>query len=160
MCSPQSKLGGEATIPITSHGCQSRMNITIRQQFGTALVAAATIAASMFQGLYYPKGYAVGAIVIWMAVLVGLLSRALPAGRVGRPAIVAGGCLAGVVLLAGASIGWAADQGRAFEYAVRASAYLGLFTLAACTATSRGRGQWIAGLTVGIGFISMLSVVS
>ncbi len=124
------------------------------------MVAAVAVSAALLQGLYYPKAYAVGSIVIWVAVLVGLLSRALPSGRVASPATIAGLCLAGVVVLAGASMAWVGDQGRAFEYAVRASAYLGLFTLAACTATPRGRGEWIAGLTIGLAIVSVLAVAS
>ena len=63
-------------------------------------------------------------------------------------------------LLAGASVAWASDQGRAFEEAVRASAYLGLFTLAACTASRGGRRQWIAGLPSGLGAVSVLPLLS
>ncbi len=54
---------------------------------------------------------------------------------------MAGLCLAGTALLAAASVGWASDQGRAFEEAVRVSFYLGLFTLAACTASRPAGGS-------------------
>src|SRR4029453_4644563 len=79
---------------------------------------------------------------------------------VARTAAVAGASLAGVAAIALASVAWASDQGRAFEEAVRASAYLGLFTLAVCTASSGGRRQWIAGLTVALGALSMLALLS
>jgi hypothetical protein len=133
---------------------------TIKQQSGAALVAAAAIGAALPFGLYYPKGYAVGAIAIWVAVMAGYLARALPLRRVGSPAVLAGGCLAAAALLSAVSIAWATDQGQAFEQAVRASAFLGLFTLAACTASLRGREQWIAGLTVGLVAVALLSVLS
>jgi hypothetical protein len=118
------------------------------------------VTAALFDGAFQPIAYAVGAIAIWTAVLAGLLSRALPSGRIAAPAIVAGLCLAATVVLAGASVAWASDQGRAFEEAVRASAYLGLFALAACTATERARGQWVAGMAVGLTAVSALAVAS
>ena len=43
---------------------------------------------------------------------------------------------------------------------MRASAYLGLFTLAACTASRAGRGQWLGGLAIGLGAVSVLAVTS
>jgi O-Antigen ligase len=136
------------------------MSLTTRQHAGAALVAAAVVAAALTTGLFYPKGYAVGSIVVWSAVLAGLVSRALPFARVAAPAAMAGLCLAGVVVLAGVSIAWASDQGRAFEEAVQASAYLGLFTLAACTASPRGRSAWLAGMTGGLAIVSALAVAS
>jgi hypothetical protein len=131
-----------------------------QQQVGAALVAAATVAAALFNGLFDPSAYAVGSIVIWAAVLAGLVSRVLPLARVAPPAAIAGLCLAGIVVLAGASIAWTSDQGRGFEEAVQASAYLGLFTLSACTASPGGRGQWLAGLTVGLTVVAALAVAS
>ena len=57
-----------------------------------------------------------------------------------------------------ASMAWASDQGRAFEEAVRVSAYLGLFT-PVYAASAGGRRQW-RGLTVGLGAVSILALVS
>ena len=91
------------------------------------------VGAALAQGLFNPIGYAAASIVIWAAVIAGMVSRALPNGRIGWTAAAAGLCLAGSAVLAIASVGWASDQGRAFEEAVRASFYLGLFVLAVCT---------------------------
>ena len=74
--------------------------------------------------------------------------------------VAAGACLAATVVLATASMTWASDQGGAFEEAVRASLYLGLFVLAACTASAKGRSQWLSGLTVGLGAISIVALVA
>ena len=57
-------------------------------------------------------------------------------------------------------MGWATDQGRAFDEAVRGSTYLGLFTLAACTASPGGRRQWLDGLTVGLAVVVVLALLS
>ena len=132
----------------------------IRQHAGTCLVAAAVIVAAMGNGLFEPTGFAAASIVIWAAVITGLIARGLPTGPVGRLAAVAGLCLAGTAILGAASVGWAADQGSAFEEAVRVSFYLGLFTLAACTATRAGRVEWLAGLTVGLTSVTVIALFS
>jgi O-Antigen ligase len=132
----------------------------IRQHAGACLVAAAVIVAALGNGLFQPTGYAAASIVIWAAVIAGLVARGLPMGPVGRLAAAAGLCLAGTAILAAVSVGWATDQGRAFEEAVRVSFYLGLFTLATCTATRGGRVEWLAGLTVGLTAVAVIALFS
>jgi hypothetical protein len=134
------------------------MSVTIRQHAGAGLVAAATVAAALAEGLFNPTGYAAASIVIWAAVIAGLVGRALPAAPIGRTAAAAGLCLAGSALLATASVGWASDQGRAFEEAVRVFFYLGLFVLAACTASRSARPQWLGGLAAGLATVTAISV--
>jgi hypothetical protein len=116
------------------------------------------LGAALAQGLFDPTGYAAASIVIWAAVIAGLVARALPAGPIRRTAAASGLCLAGSALLAAVSVGWASDQGRAFEEAVRISFYLGLFVLAACTATRTGRGQWLGGLAAGLGAVTVVAL--
>jgi tetratricopeptide (TPR) repeat protein len=136
------------------------MYFTIRQHAGAGLVAAGIVAAALAQGLFEPTAYAGASIVIWAAVIAGLVGRALPAAPVGRAAAVAGICLALTAVLATASVWWASDQGRAFEEAVRVSFYLSLFTLAVCTASDGGRAQWVSGLTIGLAAVSLLGLFS
>ena len=90
--------------------------------------------------------------------LAGLAGRVLPTTRVGALALPAGACLAGIAILGALSVTWAADQGRAFEEAARAAFYLGLFSLAACTAGRAGRAEWLIGLVVGLGIVSVVSL--
>ncbi len=131
---------------------------TIRQHAGAGLVAAAVIAASFAHGLFDPSGYAAASILIWAAVLAGLAARAIPLRPVGPLAAVGGLCLAGIAVLGFLSVNWASDQGRAFEEAVRASFYVGLFALCACTASLRGRDEWLAGLTAGLAVVSVIAL--
>jgi O-antigen ligase/polysaccharide polymerase Wzy-like membrane protein len=131
---------------------------TIRQHAGTFSVAAAVIAAAFAQGLFDPTGYAAASIVVWAAVVAGLLGRALPTRPVGRLAAAAGLCFAVTVVLATGSVGWASDQGRAFEEAVRASFFLGLFALALCTGRRGDRVGWLTGLTVGLSVVAVLAL--
>lgn len=136
------------------------MELSIREHVGAGLVAVAVIAAAMAVGLFEPTGYAAASIVIWAAVIAGLVGRVLPAGPVSRWAAAAGLCLAATAVLATASVAWADDQGRAFEEAVRVSFYLGLFTLAVCTAGRAARDQWVVGLTVGLSVVSVIAVIA
>jgi hypothetical protein len=134
------------------------MPSTKRQHVGTALVAVAVVLAAFAEGLFEPTGYAAGSIVIWAAVIAGLVGRVLPTGPVSPLAAAAGLCLAGTAILSTASVAWAADQGRAFEEAVRVDFYLGLFALAACTADPESRSRWLAGMCVGLGAISIVAL--
>src|SRR3954451_19327432 len=136
------------------------MGLTMREHMGAGLVAAALIVAALAQSLFEPSGYAAGSIVVWAAVIAGLAGRRFPLTTPGGTAVAAGVCLALTALLATASITWANDQGRAFEEAVRVSFYLGLFSLAVCTAGPSGRREWVAGLTVGLGVVSVIAVLA
>ena len=114
------------------------MYSTARQHIGAGLVAAGMVAAALAEGLFEPTGYAAASIVIWAAVIAGVVGRGLPAAPIARPAAVAGISLGATAALTALSIGWASNQGAAFEAAVRVSFYLGLFALAACTASRAG----------------------
>jgi hypothetical protein len=118
------------------------------------------VTAGLAQGLFQPLGYAAAAIVIWAALIAGLVARALPASPVGSTAAVAGVCFAAIAVLATASVLWANDQGRAFDEAVRTMFFLGLFILATCTASRGGRAQWLTGLTVGLGVVTVFALFS
>jgi hypothetical protein len=136
------------------------MQSTARQHAGAGLVAAGMVTAGLAQGLFQPLGYAAAAIVIWAALIAGLVARALPANSVGSTAAVAGVCFAAIAVLATASVLWASDQGRAFDEAVRTMFFLGLFVLATCTANRGGRTQWLTGLTVGLGAVTVIALFS
>jgi hypothetical protein len=120
----------------------------------------AIVTAALAQGLFNPTGYAATSIIIWAAVIAGLVSRALPTGRVSRLSAAAGLCIAASAVLAAISIGWASDQGRAFDEAVRASLYVGLFVLTVCTGTRRDRSEWLSGLTIGLSLVAIIALFS
>jgi hypothetical protein len=130
----------------------------IRQHSGAVVVAAAMVAAALPNGLFEPGAFAAAGIVIWAAVGAGMIGRILPVTSVGRYAAAAGICLATIAAIATLSLAWAADQGRAFEEATRAWVYLGLFVLAACTASGRGRREWVTGLTIGLTVVGALAL--
>jgi O-Antigen ligase len=132
----------------------------VRQHAWAALVAAAIVTAALAQGLFSPTGYAATSIIVWATVIAGLVSRALPTGRVSWLSAAAGLCIAASAVLAAISIGWASDQGRAFDEAVRASFYVGLFVLTVCTGTRRDRSEWLSGLTIGLGLVAIIALFS
>ena len=123
---------------------------TIRQHTWTGLVAAATLTAVLAEGLFEPLGYAAAAVLVWSVVAVCLVGRVFDLAPIGRLAVIAGLLLGAITVLVLLSTLWAKDQGRAFEEGVRAALYLGLFTLAACTAREDARRRWIAGLATGL----------
>jgi O-Antigen ligase len=130
----------------------------IKQHAGAGLVAAGIFTAGLAEGFFQPTAYAAASIVIWAALIAGLVGRALPAAPVGRPAAAAGICLALTAVLATASVAWASDQGRAFDEAVRVSFYLALFSLAVCTAAPGARRDWLGGLAAGLGALSLVAL--
>jgi O-Antigen ligase len=136
------------------------LKVTIKEHTGAGVVALAIVVAAIFDGAFSASAFAILSAVVWAAVLAGVFGRALPTGPVAVPAVVGGALFASVVVLAMASMAWAPDQGRAFEEAVRISAYLGMFVLAACSAGPGGRRQWLGGLTLGLGLVAVLSVFS
>jgi O-antigen ligase len=123
---------------------------TIRQHAWTGLVAAAALTAALAEGLFEPLGYAAAALAVWSVIAVCVIGRRFDFVPIGRLALIAGLLLAAVTALALLSTLWAKDQGRAFEEGVRAALYLGLFTLAACTAREDARRRWVAGLALGL----------
>jgi O-Antigen ligase len=130
----------------------------IRQHAGAGLVAAGIFIAGIAEGFFQPTAYAAASIVIWAALIAGLVGRALPTAAIGRGAAAAGICLALTAVLATASVAWASDQGRAFEEAVRVSFYLALFSLAVCTAAPGARREWLGGMAAGVGALSVVAL--
>jgi hypothetical protein len=130
----------------------------IRQHSGAGVVAAAVIAGSLPNGLFDPGAYAAAGIGVWALLIPGLIGRILPVASVGRSAALAGMSIAAIAALATLSVAWAADQGRAFDEATRAWVYLGLFVLAASTASGRGRREWVTGLTIGLVVVAVIAL--
>jgi O-Antigen ligase len=133
---------------------------TLRQQAGAGLVAAGIIAASFAQGLFQPLGFGIAAVVVWAAIVAGGIGGLLPTAPPGRLTVWAAVLLAAAAILATVSMAWAHDQGRAFEEALRVWLYLGLFLLASFTAGGRGRNQWLVGMAIGFGVVSILALVA
>ncbi|HSR25705.1 MAG TPA: hypothetical protein VLW53_19280, partial [Candidatus Eisenbacteria bacterium] len=132
----------------------------IRQHGWTGLVAGLALLAVLAEGLFEPLGYAAAALAVWGIIAICLIGRLFEFAPIGRLAVFAALLLAAAAGLTLLSTLWAKDQGNAFDEGVRAALYLGLFTLAACTAREDARRRWLAGLATGLaiaGFIALFA---
>ena len=83
-----------------------------------------------------------------------------PRGATPRPAITAGGCLAGLAGLTALSMTWASDDGGAFIEVIRVVTYLGVF-VAVVLASGPGRARpWLKGIALGVTLVCVLAVAS
>jgi O-Antigen ligase len=99
-------------------------------------------------------------LLLWWAILAGLAVRLLPRARVPTAALVAGGCLAGLAVLTAASAGWASDDGAAFDEAVRAAGYVGIFALVVLASPAHSGRDWLQGLALGLLAVALLGLAS
>lgn len=134
---------------------QSRSNLLI-----AATVAIAIVLAALAEGGYSIEARAVIALLVWTTVIAGLGFRLLPRSRLPDAALVAASLLAVVAVLAGLSIAWANDDGTVVNEFVRASLYLGLFTLVVLTSREGEMRGWLAGLAFGIVLVAILAALS
>jgi O-Antigen ligase/Tetratricopeptide repeat len=126
----------------------------------TAAVAAASVAIALADGGYYQSGFAISSLVCWAIVLAGLAAGFLPRTEPPRPALVAGLALAGLAGLTALSMVWAADQGAAFDDAIRVLAYVGLFALVVIATRSGEAAVWLRGIAIGTTVIAALALLA
>jgi hypothetical protein len=130
-------------------------------EHGTVLlVAVAYTALTLANGGSSQRLTAAATIGVWLAVAAGALARAWSLRSVPRAAVASGACLAGLGVLTALSMIWADDAGRAFVAFVRATGYLGLFTLVVLSLPKSGMRAWLAGLALGLTVVSALSLGS
>ena len=111
-------------------------------------------------GGYSAEFRAGASLLVWWAVIAGLAFGVLPRARVPGRALVAGGGLLALAVLALLSIGWASDDGAAFAEAVRASGYLGAFTLVVLASPAGSARSWLGGLAIGLVVVAALALGS
>lgn len=100
------------------------------------------------------------AVGLWWMVIVGLGFGLWPRFPVPRAGLVAGSALALFAALAGASMLWASDDGRAFAELVRTLSYLGLFTVVVLSTRPGDAVRWLTGLTIGITAVASIALLS
>jgi hypothetical protein len=125
-----------------------------------ACLAAATLALGLAHGGYDVQTYAIGAILVWWAVIVGVALRVLPRGPLPRPAGLALVALTGLAALTAASAAWSGDVGRSVEEAVRTAGYLGILVLALLAARPGDARAWLSGITIGLTLIAVAALGS
>lgn len=100
------------------------------------------------------------ALVVWWVVLIGIAFGIWPRTRIPGRALAAGGGLLALAVLTGLSIAWTSDDGAAFTELVRASGYLGVFTLIVLASPSGSARLWLSGLAVGLTAVAALALGS
>ena len=124
----------------------------------TGLVAAATVAIALGDGGSAPTTYSIEALALWAIILAGLAAGFLPRAPVPSSGFAAGACLVGFAVLSGLSAIWASDAGAAFDEAVVALGYAGIF-VGVLVGSRRGEaGPWLAGLAIGLALIAVLAL--
>jgi hypothetical protein len=126
----------------------------------TVAVALATIATTLPNGAYSVQARSIIAVAVWWAVVAGVLLRAFPRAAVPREGLVAGAAITGLTLFTVLSMGWGVDDGGAFDDALRAVVYTGVFALVVVASPARSARDWLAGLAIGLVAVSVLAVGS
>jgi O-Antigen ligase len=123
-------------------------------------VAVVYVAISLASGGYSHELIAAGAVVIWWAVVIGLLLGAWPRSRTPGTAIAAALFLAALAVWTAISISWASDHGGAFIEVVRVLSYLGLFVLIVIASPRASARSWLTGLALGVVVVAGLALTS
>jgi len=124
------------------------------------VVAVSLTLLAMNYGGYGSDTTAALAIAVWWLVALGLGFDLLPRQRLAMPGVVAFSALLGLTAFTALSIIWADDAGKAYIEGVQMAAMTGVF-VAALLFVKRGEGRaWLAGMSVGLGVIVFLALVS
>lgn len=126
----------------------------------TAAVAVGIAGLGLAEGGFAPTVYAATAVIVWGAVVIGLAVGAVPRSPPPGVAIAAGLLIGGFAGLTALSMIWASDNGRAFEDAVRALAYLGVFVLVVLASRRAEAGAWLRGIAIGLVAIGAIALLA
>ena len=122
------------------------------------LVAVLYVVLAVAEGGQSAQFRAGAGIVLWWAIIIGLMLGLWPRSPVPRPALLAAMCLAGMAAVTALSLTWASDDARAFAEIVRVLSYLGLF-VAVVLASTPGRARpWLVGLALGLLVVAGLAL--
>ncbi|MQA75258.1 MAG: hypothetical protein GEU88_13105 [Solirubrobacterales bacterium] len=130
------------------------------QHLLVATVSAATITIALLGGGFEPSAFAGAALVVWIAVLVGLAAGWLPRSEPPASAIATGLCLAGFAALTALSLAWGNDAGGGFEDLVRVLAYVGALVLVIVASRYGEAGAWLRGLAIGLAVVGAIALLA
>jgi len=112
--------------------------------------AAGVVVTAFADGGYSPAFVGAAAVVLWWSALLGIGLGVLPLVRPTSSGVLALGLLCLFAVFTAASMLWASDAGQAFEAAVRAAAYAGLFALVLLCSRRDEARSWLYGLLIGL----------
>ena len=116
------------------------------------------MALALANGGSTPIAYSIAALCAWALVLTGVGAGFFPRSTLGTTAFVAGACLVALATITGLSAIWASDAGAAFDEAVLALGYAGLFVLVVAASRHREAAPWLAGLAIGLALVALLAL--
>lgn len=131
--------------------------------------AAATmlaVATAVFAFTYDQGGYAVesrdlAGVLVWAALLFGVVSGVWPGRRLPpAAALVAGTALTALAALAALSALWTPSTERALDDACRTLLYAGVFVLVVLSASRGRRERWLDGLAIAIVAVVAVALIS
>ena len=124
------------------------------------VVGALYVALALADGGYSDELQSAATVAVWWAVVIALALGGWPRSRVPTAVIGAGACLAALAIWTAFSLGWASDDGGAFDEVVRVLGYLGLFVLVAIAAPRASARSWLEGIALGLVVVAVLALVS
>lgn len=127
---------------------------------GMVGIAAAVFTFAYDHGGYAPESRDLAGVLVWAAVLFGLVAGFWRGHALPPAALVAGTCLTALAAFAGVSAAWAPSTERALDDFCRTLLYSGVFVFVALSASRRSRGRWLDGLALGIAAVAAVALVS
>ena len=125
-----------------------------------AVTAAGILGLGLADGGFEPAVWAQATVIVWWTAIVALLAGAWPPSTIPGAAALTAACLFGLAALSAASLIWATDLGAAYEDAVRAAGYLGVFVLVAIAARAGHARAVLAGVAAGLVAIGVVALLS
>ena len=129
------------------------------------MATAAFVAAAVFAIAYDDGGYPIAsrntaAVVVWLALAVGVAAGILRLRRLTWWSRVAATSLTGLAAFAGLSSAWAPSSERALDDAARILVYVSVFLIVALTTTRSNVKHWLVGLAAAITAVMTVALVS
>ena len=123
-------------------------------------VSAVVFWAAYDGGLYSVGSWTALAIVVWWAVVLGLVLGLLPRGAPPRGAWITGSLLAAFAAFTGLSGFWAAGAEAPFQGMGRVLLYVGVLAFVLVTSGRGSLTAWSDGVALGIGAVAALALLS
>jgi len=126
----------------------------------TVVVTGATFWIAYDDGSYALSSRAALAIVVWWALIVGVVLQLLGLPDRPRPTLAVGGLIFAVACWTLASARWAPSVEDGFNEFNRVSLYLAVYVLTVLAASRRSIGRWTDSLALAISGIALVALVS
>src|SRR5437763_602176 len=135
---------GHAAGPLGVIPLRSR-RLPVAAAAGMVGIAAAVFTFAYDHGGYAPESRDLAGVLVWAAVLFGLVAGFWRGHALPPAALVAGTCLTALAAFAGVSAAWAPSTERALDDFCRTLLYSGVFVFVSLHDYRRTRCRWLEG---------------